>query len=80
MVSDRFPEDLIELQRTRNRAYAELAQRPRDGTAVRRRLLRLEVRVFWHPSFDASVGGDPAARAELRRRAREGAGRTGAAG
>ncbi|MFG3255300.1 hypothetical protein [Streptomyces sp. NPDC048172] len=80
MMSEHFPQDLIELQRARNRVYAELAQRPRDATAVRRRLLWLEARVFWHPRFDAAAGGDPVTRAELRRRARESADRGGVAG
>lgn len=62
MVSARFPQDLIELQRSRNRAYEELAGRPVDVSAARRRLLWLSARLFWHPLFDASTGGSPAAR------------------
>lgn len=78
MVSVRFPQDLVELQCARHRAYEELAGGPADPTAVRRRLLWLSARLFWHPLFDASAGGSPAARVELCRQARE-AGGLGAA-
>lgn len=69
MVSARFPSDLIELQRAHHSTYEALADRPEDAAALRRRLLRLSTRLFWHPYFDSPEG---AARPELRRRAREG--------
>ncbi|POX43404.1 hypothetical protein C3486_00280 [Streptomyces sp. Ru73] len=75
MLSVRFPQDLIELQRARNHAYAELAGRSGNPTVLRRRLLRLCARLHWHPHFDGSDGRSPGARAELRRRVRENAGR-----
>ncbi|POX43070.1 hypothetical protein C3486_02300 [Streptomyces sp. Ru73] len=75
MLSVRFPQDLIELQRARNHAYEELADRPHNPTVLRRRLLRLCTRLHWHPYFRASAGRGPRARAELQMRVREDAGR-----
>lgn len=59
MVSDLFPQDLVALQHARNRAYHELASGPVDATAVRRRLLWLSARLFWHPLFDPAAGDLP---------------------
>ncbi|MGV9342952.1 hypothetical protein [Streptomyces sp. NPDC003688] len=42
---------------------------PRDTTALRRRLLRLSVRLWWHPYWE-TVPSVPAARSELRHFAR----------
>lgn len=36
------------------------------NTALRRRLLELSARIWWHPFFTASGGRAPAARVELR--------------
>ncbi|WP_330458831.1 hypothetical protein OIB37_19230 [Streptomyces sp. NBC_00820] len=66
-----FPYDLIQLQRAWNRTYEALAApRPRNVTVLRRRLHHLSVRLLRHPYFASVPGGAPAARAELRRRAR----------
>jgi hypothetical protein len=45
-----FPHDLVQLQHAWNTAYEALAApRPRDTTALRRRLLLLSVHLWWHP-------------------------------
>ncbi|MER7694256.1 hypothetical protein [Streptomyces sp. NPDC097610] len=61
-----FPDDLVQAQHAWNTAYEALAvPRPRDTTALRRRLLLLSVRLWWHPYWK-SVPSVPTARAELR--------------
>ncbi|MEU3957735.1 hypothetical protein AB0F45_36565 [Streptomyces achromogenes] len=45
------------------------APRPRDTTTLRRRLLRLSVRLWWHPYWETAPSV-PMARYELRRLAR----------
>lgn len=69
-----FPDDLVQTQATWNVTYNALAgPRHRDTTALRRRLLRLSVRLWWHPHWttDAAAGSVPAARTELRQIARD---------
>ncbi|MEU7103360.1 hypothetical protein AB0A66_34215 [Streptomyces longwoodensis] len=46
-----------------------LPPRPRDTTALRRRLLLLSVRLSWHPYWE-TVPSVPAARSDLRHLAR----------
>lgn len=61
-----FPDDLVQTQAAWNATYQALAApRPRDTTALRRRLLRLSVRLWWHPYWE-TVPSVPAARSELR--------------
>ncbi|MET9515562.1 hypothetical protein [Streptomyces sp. NPDC002994] len=65
-----FPDDLVQTQAAWNATYAALAAlRPRDTTALRRRLLLLSGRLWWHPHWD-TVPSVPAARSELRQLAR----------
>ena len=45
------------------------APRPRDTTALRRRLLLLSAQLWWHPYW-TTAPSLPAARSELRRLAR----------
>lgn len=71
MANTAFPSDLVQAQRDWNRTYAQLAEGAPDGTTLRRRLLRLSVRLLWHPFWETERGRSPAARAELRRHARE---------
>ncbi|MFI9605321.1 hypothetical protein ACIHCX_36870 [Streptomyces sp. NPDC052043] len=60
----------MQTQAAWNATYAALAApRPRDTTALRRRLLRLSVRLWWHPYWE-TVPSVPAARSELRQLAR----------
>ncbi|MFI1394298.1 hypothetical protein [Streptomyces sp. NPDC020681] len=70
MARPLHPDDLLAAQHEWNRTYAELADRPVDYTALRRRLLRLSGRIFWHPFWSTTAGRGPAARVELRRRVR----------
>ncbi|MEU0253785.1 hypothetical protein ABZ299_15060 [Streptomyces sp. NPDC006184] len=49
--------------------YALAAAHPGDTTTLRRRLLGLSVRLWWHPCWQ-TVPSAPAARCELRRLAR----------
>ncbi|MEV7077843.1 hypothetical protein AB0N88_04700 [Streptomyces sp. NPDC093516] len=61
-----FPDDLVRTQAAWNATYQALAApRPRDTTALRRRLLLLSVRLWWHPYWEA-LPSAPAARTELR--------------
>jgi hypothetical protein len=65
-----FPEDLIAAQRAWDRTYRALADPARcdRATALRRRLLDLSVRVWWHPYWREAGAGH---RAALRARARD---------
>ncbi|MEU4084357.1 hypothetical protein [Streptomyces aureus] len=65
-----FPDDLVQLEVAWCRTYDALAvSRPVANTRLRRRLLVLSARLWWHP-FWSGPGRMPAARLELRRRAR----------
>jgi hypothetical protein len=65
-----FPDDLVQTQTAWNATYEALAApRPRDTTALRRRLLLLSVRLWWHPYWE-TVPSALAARSELRQLAR----------
>ncbi|MEV5899922.1 hypothetical protein [Streptomyces sp. NPDC052127] len=62
-----FPHDLVQAQDAWNATYRALAApRPRNPTALRRRLLRLSVRLWWHPYWTHGAAG----RGELRRQGR----------
>lgn len=71
-----FPDDLVQTQAAWNATYHALAApRPRDTTALRRRLLHLSVRLWWHPYWETVPSAPapapaPAARSELRHLAR----------
>ncbi|MCA1221929.1 hypothetical protein [Streptomyces sp. 8L] len=67
-----FPDDLVQTQAAWNATYDALAApRPRDTTVLRRRLLRLSVRLWWHPYWQTAPAVPVlAARCELRRLAR----------
>lgn len=65
-----FPDDLVQTQAVWNATYDELAApRHRDTTALRRRLLLLSVRLWWHPYWKTAPSVS-AARSELRQLAR----------
>ncbi|MFG2481038.1 hypothetical protein [Streptomyces fagopyri] len=65
-----FPDDLVQMQAAWNSTYAALAApRPHDTTALRRRLLLLSGRLWWHPYWETAPSV-PAARSELRQLAR----------
>ncbi|MFE9674694.1 hypothetical protein ACFYO5_11340 [Streptomyces sp. NPDC006259] len=65
-----FPDDLVQTQAAWNATYDALAApRPRNTTALRRRLLLLSGRLWWHPYWE-TVPSVPAARCELRQMAR----------
>ncbi|MYX48606.1 hypothetical protein [Streptomyces sp. SID8385] len=64
-----FPDDLVQTQAAWNTTYDALAPRPRDTTALRRRLLLLSAQLWWHPYW-ATAPSLPRARSELRRLAR----------
>ncbi|MET7726549.1 hypothetical protein [Streptomyces mirabilis] len=70
MESAPFPPDLVQLQAAWNRTYDALAA-PRSAAnmALRRRLLLLSTRLWWHP-FWSGPGRMPGARMELRSQAR----------
>lgn len=60
-----FPADLMQTQAAWNASCQALAApRPRDTTVLRRRLLRLSLRLWWHPYWQ-TVPWVPAAHAEL---------------
>ncbi|MGW2683617.1 hypothetical protein ACWC6I_10745 [Streptomyces sp. NPDC001414] len=63
-----FPDDLVQTQAAWNATYDALAApRPRDTTALRRRLLLLSARLWWHPyPYWETAPFVPAARSELR--------------
>ena len=66
MDSTPFPHDLVQTQHDWNTTYAALAApRPPHNTALRRRLLRLSVRLWWHPYW-STTPSEPAERVELR--------------
>ncbi|MCX4429222.1 hypothetical protein [Streptomyces mirabilis] len=70
MESAPFPYDLVQLQAAWNRTYdALVVPRPAANTALRRRLLMLSTRLWWHP-FWSGPGRMAGARMELRSRAR----------
>ncbi|MER5973323.1 hypothetical protein ABT112_26955 [Streptomyces sp. NPDC002055] len=70
MDASAFPRDLLQAQRDWNATYRALAApRPHHTTALRRRLLRLSVRIWWHPYWSAGPAG-PAGRVRLRELAR----------
>ncbi|MEU5138012.1 hypothetical protein AB0H02_37165 [Streptomyces californicus] len=59
---------MIEAQRQWHSTYQALAvPSPRHAAELRRRLLLLSARVYWHPFWSTSEGWSPAARLELRR-------------
>ncbi|MGW1684283.1 hypothetical protein ACWCPO_06970 [Streptomyces albidoflavus] len=65
-----FPDDLVQTQAAWNATYDALAApRPRDTSALRRRLLLLSAQLWWHPYW-ATAPSLPRARSELRRLAR----------
>lgn len=65
-----FPDDLVQTQAAWNATYQALAApRPRDTTALRRRLFHLSVRLWWHPYWE-TVPSVSAAPSELRQLAR----------
>ncbi|WP_327328772.1 hypothetical protein OG735_41665 (plasmid) [Streptomyces sp. NBC_01210] len=71
MDASAFPHNLVQAQRDFGATYEALAAPGRHGnTELRRRLLRLSVRILWHPFWTAHPSGAPAARIELRRQAR----------
>ncbi|MFE7931262.1 hypothetical protein ACFU6S_21480 [Streptomyces sp. NPDC057456] len=51
-----FPQDLMQTQRAWNAYRALAAPRPCNVTALRRRLLRLSVRLWWHPYWTQGQG------------------------
>ncbi|MET8347357.1 hypothetical protein [Streptomyces microflavus] len=64
-----FPTDLIHAQQQWHTTYRALAApRPRRTTELRRRLLALSARIYWHPFWATPAGRTPAARVELRQR------------
>ncbi|MYS10343.1 hypothetical protein GTW71_28795 [Streptomyces sp. SID6041] len=66
MKRDPYPLDLIRTQTAWTDTYAQLANAGTGSTTtLRRQLLRLSVRLWWHPHWDTpSVG--PADRVALR--------------
>ena len=70
MDSTAFPHDLVQAQHDWNTTYRALTTGNRHTTALRRRLLDLSGRIWWHPFWVTVPGNAPAARVELRRLAR----------
>ncbi|MFJ7948839.1 hypothetical protein ACIQ6K_35200 [Streptomyces sp. NPDC096354] len=71
MESTVFPRDLVQAQRDWNITYRALTTSGnRHTTILRRRLLDLSVRIWWHPFWATVPSNAPAARMELRRLAR----------
>ncbi|GLF98252.1 hypothetical protein [Streptomyces yaizuensis] len=52
-----IPPDLVLLQCTWYDTYARLAAGAPDGTVLRRRLLSLSVRIWWHPYWRTVPAG-----------------------
>ncbi|MFF1847134.1 hypothetical protein ACFVW9_36340 [Streptomyces sp. NPDC058217] len=66
-----FPHDLVQAQHDWNTTYRALTTSGnRRSTVLRRRLLELSGRIWWHPFWATVPGSAPAARVELRRFAR----------
>ncbi|MEU9200412.1 hypothetical protein ACLQ2N_02190 [Streptomyces sp. DT224] len=66
-----FPTDLIQAQHELHATYDALAAPSQHGnTALRRRLLLLSARIWWHPFWNTRPAGRTADRSELRRQAR----------
>lgn len=64
MSARAFPDDLVRTQRAWNATYQALAaRRPADNTMLRQRLLRLSVRLYWHPYLVSRPAARPALRA-----------------
>lgn len=70
MANTVFPSDLVQAQREWHHTYAQLAAEPAHAAVLRRRLLWLSCRLFWHPYWRTGPGRSPAARVELRELAR----------
>ncbi|WP_354391668.1 hypothetical protein [Streptomyces atratus] len=71
MDSTAFPRDLVQAQHDWNTTYRALTTSGnRHTTVLRRRLLELSGRIWWHPFWTTVPGSAPAARGELRRFAR----------
>ncbi|MER7665308.1 hypothetical protein [Streptomyces sp. NPDC096193] len=70
MAHTAFPSDLVQAQRDWNRTYAQLAEGAPHCTTLRRRLLRLSVRLLWHPFWETERGRSPGVRVELRQQVR----------
>ncbi|RII09628.1 hypothetical protein DSC45_30480 [Streptomyces sp. YIM 130001] len=66
MAQRTLPHDLVRTQQEWDRTYRALAQRPGRRAVLRRRLLRLSTRLYFHPAL-----ARPGARVELERLARE---------
>ncbi|TFI28936.1 hypothetical protein [Streptomyces sp. 4R-3d] len=68
-MSDRsFPDDLVRIQHAWTATYQALVVcRPADNTMLRRRLLRLSARLFWHPHLASRPAARPALRATADR-------------
>ncbi|MDQ1065217.1 hypothetical protein [Streptomyces canus] len=69
MGATRFPDDLVQTQHAWNATYDALAAPHRRDITALRRLLRLSVRLWWHPYWDTARSA-PAAPTELRQLAR----------
>lgn len=66
-----FPYDLLQAERERHAAYLALSTfSPVENTALRRRLLQLSARVWWHPFWGTRNGRASAARMALQRSVR----------
>lgn len=73
MDAPAFPNDLIQAQCDLYATYDALAAGDHLGnTALRRRLLLLSTRIWWHPFWNTRSPRSSADRAELRRQARSG--------
>ncbi|MGX1887377.1 hypothetical protein [Streptomyces sp. NPDC055287] len=66
MAHSTHPDDLAQAQYDWGGTYITLAAaHPRGSTALRRRLLHLSNRLFWHPLWSTPAGHSTAARAAL---------------
>ncbi|MFF3843469.1 hypothetical protein [Streptomyces sp. NPDC001930] len=67
-----FPDDLVTAQEAWTRTYQELARpHPTGDTALRRRLIRLSVQLYFHP-FWTRQAHPSASRGDLLHRVRAG--------